>query len=146
MANFTEILSRKIEEVEKPKPLPVGQYLWSIPNLFEQDEIGENKTPALVWKVRCVAPQSDVDMQAFQESGNAKDRDMRVTFYLSEDALWRLRDFLKKLGIEEGGKSFDEAAAAATGRMFYATVKHRWNKDKTQLFGEVDTNTIASAS
>lgn len=146
MANFTEILSRKAEEVEKPKPLPVGQYLWSIPNLFEQEEIGENKTPALIWKVKCVAPQSDVDMAALAESGNAKDREQRVTFFLTEDALWRLRDFLTKLGVTESGRSLAEMAADATNRMFYATVKHRWNKDKTQLFGEVDTNTIASAS
>lgn len=145
MANFADILSKKSEEIEKPKPLPVGQYLWSIPNLFEQDEIGEKKTPALTWKVRCIAPQSDVDMEAFRDSGNAKDRDQRITFFLTEDALHRLRTFLTALGIDEAGKSIGERAMEATGRTFLGSIKHRWNKDNTQLYGEINTDSIVSS-
>lgn len=145
MANFTDILNTKSEEIEKPKPLPVGQYLWSIPNLFEQEEIGEKKTPALIWKCKCIAPQSDVDMAALAESGNAKDRDQRITFFLSEDALHRLRDFLTKLGISENGRTIGERAADATGRTFLASIRHRPSKDGSQIYGEIDTNTIASS-
>ncbi len=144
MANFADALNRKADDVEKPKPLPVGTYLCTIAGPPEMKEIGQNNTPAAIFAVKVVAPQGDVDMEALNAMGGAAGKSLRQTFFLTEDALYRLKDFLTEAcGIEANGRTLGEMIPDAVNRQFLATVKHRPSPDGTQIYAEIGTTARA---
>ena len=144
MASFADALNRKADDVEKPKPLPVGTYLCTVAGPAEMKEIGQNSTPAAIFQFKVISPEGDVDMEALSNAGGAQGKTLRQTFFLTEDALYRLKDFLVDVcGIEPNGRSLGEMLPDAVNRMFKATVKHRPSQDGTQIYAEVNHMTKA---
>jgi hypothetical protein len=138
MTNFVDALNRKADEVERPKPLPVGTYLCTIPGPPEMKTIGKNSTPAAEFSVKVIQPREDVDSEALLAVGGAGGKTLRLTFYLTEDALFRLKEFLvDTCGIEPGGRTLGEMIPEAVNRMFNVTVKHRPSQDGTQIYAEI---------
>ena len=136
--NFADILNKKPTEIERPKPLPIGTYIAMLPAPGEVKEIGKNNTPAIEYKARILAPGPDVDMAALNDAGGCSGKELRLTFWLSEDALFRFKEFLlNHVGLEEGDKSIGQLAAEAVNRQFSITVGHRPSQDGSAIYAEI---------
>lgn len=126
--NFASILSKPIETAERPKPYPIGTYVCRI----EKHEFGESsqkKTPYVRFFYRPLEARDDVDADALNEMGginNEKPRLLRDDFYLTEEALYRLREFLEeKVGLTISGRSFSEVIPETTNQMLGVYVTQR---------------------
>ena len=129
--DFNAILSKPAAAVERPKPLPAGTFRFICgPHTFGQVN-NEKQTPYVRITVKPVEPKEDVDVDLLRQSPNWNQKEMRLDYYLTEDALWRLTEFLEKhLQIESGGRTISEMLEDVQGRAFLGTVIHQPNKKK----------------
>lgn len=135
--NFTDILSKSADAIEKPKPLPVGTYICMIDGPAEFVEVGQNETPAANLKLRPLAADVDVDQGLLAEQGGIGERRIRHTLYLSEDALWRAKEFFENCGIPAEGKTLKELFAALPNQQIKVVIKHQPSKDGTEMYANV---------
>ena len=117
--DFRAILSKPTTEVEKPKPFPAGVYD-AVCKDYEQIESSQKKTPGIRVTFSIVSPAEDVDLEEFEAAGGidvlAK-RSPATTFYLTDDSIYRLSDFLHDhVGLERDGRSFAELLPEIKGR------------------------------
>lgn len=114
--DLSALLSKPASDVVPPKPLPDGIYLFQIESHTAKVAGQNNNT---VMEFTCVALQAlDVSVE---EGELPKKR--RLSFWLTPDALYRLKDFMvNTLGISEGGKTLLEMVPEMQGRMFKGMV------------------------
>lgn len=111
--DMSSILDKRIEDIEAPKPVPVGTYLGTILSVpedatFEKtdEKTGEKvKVPACRVKVG-LREMKEGDEEALAAAGglsrrDGKPKEVQMTYYLEEDNLHKL----KKLGETCGIKS-----------------------------------------
>jgi len=138
MANFTDILNKPAEQIEKPKPRPVGTYLCVVNGPHKQREVkGKDGTefPVVDVNLKAMQAQEDVDQSALAESGGVG-FNIQNTFFLTNaegnDNSWPLKNFLENhLGISSQGKSLAQMLSEAPGKQVLATVKHEMYVDKS---------------
>lgn len=120
MVDFNDVLNKKADEVEKPKPRPAGSYLGSIVGMPKEKKAtvsGEERT-ILEFSVKLMVPQDDVSQDALAEHPDLSQwAPVRYDLWLTDD-LWGLKRFLTEvLGISgDGDKTFKEMLAEAPGR------------------------------
>ena len=116
MVDFSALLKKPSGEAKKPEALPEDIYPGIIKS-FELGDANKNKTPYVRFHLALNGEglgEGSYDNLAAAGIDLAK-RQFRRDFYLTEDALWRLDDLLKGLGIEPG-KSYEEALPEAVGK------------------------------
>jgi len=145
---FTPILDRPVSATERPKPLPPGQYAFVVQS-YREDKSTKKQTEFIEFTCKCLGPlnEASVDQEALDhwassKSGEKKkltDVTMKVTFYLTENSIYRLQDFLEHLGFEvsEGNASFKQMIAEAPGCQFVGTVTHESSKDGQMTYANV---------
>lgn len=150
MPNFADILDTPSTEISRPKPLPQGTYLWMVKGLPRLDKSTRKGTEFSEYICQCLEASDDVDEDALKASltkasGDViplRDRTIRVTFYHTEDALYRLKKFLDDLDIEEldGGKprKMRERMQDVPGRQFWGHLKHTPSEDGEMIFANID--------
>lgn len=130
---FSSILDRPSDSIERPKPLPVGTYLFSVKGQYKEDVSSQKKTPYVEWQVVPMQPGEDVDAADLEEAltnkatGEKKalsEKTLRATYYTTDDAIWRLKEFLTHLGIEDGPVSLRQRMSAAAGCQFLGSIVH----------------------
>lgn len=134
--NFAELLNTKTDDIERPKPVPPGTYLFSIKE-FKFDNVGQNQNPACIYTFQFLLPDEDVDQDEFQEFGGQPklaSRTHRETFWLTPDAMFRLKDFLAILG-ETSGRTLQACISESVGQQFKATISHRMGKARMDANG-----------
>lgn len=140
MPDFSQILSKKVEQAEKPKPLPAGTYRFLVKG-HEFDESRQKKTPYVRFNVQPLAPESDVDPTVFDEFGGLGKlggKLLRAEYYLTDDAMYRLREFLEDaLSLSCEGRSFGEVIPEAVGREFLGTVAHSTSQDGKDIYANI---------
>ena len=139
MSSFQDILNTKTDDIERPKPLPVGTYLGIVSGPPEIAPIGQKNTLAAKYSIKLLAPQDDVDRDALSEMGGIGDRTVGLTLFLTQDAAWRAKEFLENCGIDTAGKTLGESLTEAPGRQVYVKLKHRPSPDGTQLYSEIQS-------
>lgn len=127
--NFNEVLSKKYEEVEKPKPRPLGSYLAAIQGVPEQREISSKNGDmiALAFKCKIMAAVQVDDQEALADQGDIMlwPPMSHDVFIHSPEGQWQLRQFLTEtLGIEGEGKSLGEMVSESPGKQLLITLKH----------------------
>jgi len=137
MSNFADILNKQNDDIERPKPLPVGTYLGIVSGPPEIGPIGQKQTLAAKYSIKLLAPQADVDQSALMEMGGIGERSVTHTLFLTADAAWRAKEFLEHCGVETSGKTLGESLAEAPGRQVMVKLKHRPSPDGTQLYTEI---------
>lgn len=100
--NFSNILDKQASEVSRPPPLPIGTYTFVVKGLPREDVSSKKGTPFVEFLLKITEAGPDVDEDALQEIGGITEKTTtKATFYTTEDALWRLKEFLVALGIDE---------------------------------------------
>lgn len=139
MPNFTDVLSKPMSDIEKPKPYPVGTYLAMVQGQPEVKEIGnDTKYEVIDFTMTIMQPQADVDTEALAAANYRQGRRMRHRMFATEENLWRIKQFLgDHLGIDVGGGTLRQAMAEAPGRQCLVTLRHRPSQDGTQIYDEI---------
>lgn len=137
---FQDILNTRVDDVEKPKPLPVGTYLCMINGAPTIGPIGEKQTLAAKFQLKPLQAQGDIDQQALSEAVGTKslgDRVINHTLFLTGDALWRTKEFLQHAGVHTEGRTIGESLSDVVNRQLMVKIKHRPAPDGSQIFAEV---------
>jgi len=144
---FTSILDRPSNTIEKPKPLPVGTYLWMTVGQPKEDKSAKKGTPYVEFLCKCLQAGEDVDAQALQEAltnkntGDVKpltEVQLKLTFYLTEASAWRLTEFLDHLvGEDSQDQSPRQRISASPGRQFLGNIIHEQSDDGKSIFAKI---------
>ncbi len=142
--NFGTLLDKPSSEVERPKPLPQGSYLTIVKGLPRFDKSSKKQTEFVEFTLAVQSAGEDVDeddLKAWMSKADGtrrslKDATIRATYYIIEDALWRLKDFLEHCGIEEGD-SLRAMIDEAPNSQVIAFIKHRASEDGESVFAEL---------
>jgi hypothetical protein len=137
--NFGAILDTPSQEIERPKPLPQGTYTCVVNGLPRMDKSAKKGTEFVEFNLNILAAGEDVDEDALGEMGGIAGKSTRVTFYLTESSVWRLKKFLvDDLGIEEEDDlTLRGMISMAPGRQVLAHIKHTPSDDGTSVFANV---------
>lgn len=146
--NFSSLLDRAPSEVERPKPLPAGSYVTLIEGLPRYDKSTKKQTDYVEFTHRFLSSGEDVEATELDAAltsidGTKKPLNevrMKNTFYLTENSLWRLKDFLQHLGfdIESDEYSLRDLVESTAGKQCGVFVKHVPSQDGTGIFAQID--------
>lgn len=112
--NFSSLLEKPVTSAERPKPKPPGTYTGTT-KAFVFGESQKKKTPYVRFTVANVQPGPDVDASALEEVGDLNKWSPSEDFYLTDDSLYRLREFLESCDVKVEGRSFKETIPEAVG-------------------------------
>jgi hypothetical protein len=135
MSSFKDILAKPIEEIKSPPPVPMGTYDWRVKG-HEFGQSNQKKTDYVRFLVQAIAAGDDVDDSQLAEIGGVEACEMRLTFYITEDAAFRLREFLEKdLGLS--GPTLEALIPQATNAVFRGYVSQQVNAETGKPFSEL---------
>jgi hypothetical protein len=142
--NFGTLLDKPSSEVERPKPLPQGSYHCIVKGLPRFDVSSKKKTEFVEFTLAVQSAGEDVDEDDLKNwmvkgdgsSRRIQDATIRATYYITEDALWRLKDFLQHCGIEEG-ESIRAMIDESPNCEVIAYIRHRASEDGEAMFAEL---------
>lgn len=144
--NFGAILDRKPTAIERPKILPVGSYIVVVQGMPRQDKSQKKQTPFYEYTCKYLQAMDDVDQDELEAAltradGTKKslgDMTVRLTYYLTEDAVWRLKQFLEHCGLEEDDfESLRQMAESAGGCQLVVKLRHKPTDDGEGMYSEV---------
>jgi hypothetical protein len=145
---FTSLLDTPMSQISRPKPAPHGSYLGMVKGLPRYDKSTKKGTPFSEYTIQLLEAQDDVDEDALKEwltKGDGavvplREKSMRLTFYHTPDALWRLEKFLKDLGLEaeDEDQSIGDVEQMSPGRQVLVHVKHSPSDDGETMFANID--------
>lgn len=121
MPDFSQLLKKPAGEAKRPPALPAGTYP-GIVSGQEQGDSNRNKTPYVRFQVRLTGPADDVSQDELADIDLAK-RQMRRDYYLTDDALWRLDEFIKSCGIPTEGRTYEEVLPEVIGQTVLVSVE-----------------------
>lgn len=139
--DLSNLLGKRSDEIEKPKPLPIGNYGWLIKS-HEIVESSQKKTPGVQFTVQPFEAKDDVDEDLLAEVKEPFKKQMKLTFWITEDSLWRLNDFLQMLELGGNGETLEELIPETTGQQFVAKVKHEQMQDGNDFIPRIDDRSI----
>ena len=136
--SFASILDRAPSEIEKPKPLPQGSYITVLVGQPRFDKSAKKQTDFVEFQHKLLSAQEDVDEDELKALGGIKDKVMKNTFYLTEGATWRLKEFLEHCGIDmDEVESLREAVEQTPGKQVGVFVNHEASQDGTSVFARI---------
>lgn len=142
--NFASILDEAPTEIERPKPLPVGTYLCVVQGQPVYDKSNKKGTPFVEFTLRPVSAEEDVDHDDLAAMGGLEGKTIKATFYLTEDAVFRLDEFHTHCGIDINEPASRRARNdAIVNAQVRAVVKHEMSQDATQSFARLARTALA---
>lgn len=133
--NFASILDESPTEVSAPLPMPQGTYTFLIVGTPRYDKSSKKGTDFVEFTLRPIAAEEDVDEAELEAVGGLADKTLKATFYLTEDAVYRLDEFHEHCGIDlEDGKSRRTRNDMLTNAEVRGFVKHEPSNDGTRIF------------
>jgi len=142
--NFAHLLKRPAGKAKKPEALPQGDYPGIIKS-FEYGDANKNKTPYVRFHLGLLGWASDVsEDDKFQSDGDGGKAPVDITkrqprrdFFLTDDAFWRLDEFLRSCGIEPAGRSYEEVIPDAVGQQVTVEVQQYMNERTNEIGNQV---------
>lgn len=142
-ANLGSILDRPASEIARPKPIPAGTYTCVV-RKFEHGKSTKKGTEFVEFTLAPIQPGPEIDpgdleFALTKPSGEKvllKDRQLRATYYVTEDAAWRLKKFLVDCGIEEG-VNLTAMINESINHEVLVTVKHTPSEDGETVYANV---------
>lgn len=128
--NFQELLKKPVDSVKKPFVKPVGTYFGTIKE-YKFDESSKQKTPYCRFTLTSVTPGPDVTIEQVGEH-SAEDVmagiqkwTPAVDYYLTDNAIYRLKELQESCGIDGTGRGFDETIPELRGKAVQFEVTQR---------------------
>ena len=139
MVDFRNLANQKLAEVERPKPLPRGEYIgrikgvpeWKDSNFKQEDGSPEAK---LVFVYELMEPTDSVDRDELEEAGglklgNGNFKTVTHEFNTAQGKLpFALRRFIEGFGADSN-LSFAEALEEISGQPVIVTIDHQPDKN-----------------
>ena len=131
--NFGAILDTPATDIAPPKPLPVGSYVCLVMGLPKMDKSTRKQTEFVEFTLKYMSALDDVDEEALDDaltkpSGEQTaltEKTTKITFYLTENAIWRLKKFLEDdLQIEAEDRTLRQMIDDAPGRQVLIALRH----------------------
>lgn len=140
MVDFTSLLDKPVDEIERPKPIPAGTYK-AVVVRHEFGESNRKQTPYCRYYFRPFEPMDDIDTDQFEEFGGMEklqNKELREDFWLTDEAMFRLRSFLENaIGLKGEGRSLGEVIPEADSQEVLISVTHRTSDDGEQVFANI---------
>ena len=133
MPDFTQLLSKPLNDVKRPPLLPSGSY-YGVIRSWEPGESSQKKTPFVRFNVAMTHPADDVDTGEMKSRGIdtsviAK-KQMHQDFYITADAEYRLKEFYETLGISDVESRTHQSCLPETlGKAVICDVTERPNRE-----------------
>jgi len=146
MAGFVDILDRPSNSIEKPKPLPVGTYLFMLVGAHKEGESNLKKTPSIEFMCKILQAAEDVDQDALTaaltnaNTGEKKPLSevvLKNTYYKTEAAAWRITEFLDHLGAGDEAMSPRQRLSMTPGKQFLGEIVHEMSTDGKSIFAKI---------
>lgn len=147
--NFNELLSVQVDSVERPKSFPVGHYEAVVAG-HEMGKSSQKETPYVRFQIKLIGPSEDVDEELFDDAGGMEAlrerRPVPLTFYLTPDAMFRLRKFLEDtMELNCSGRNFDEVIPETANGALKVHIAHRAGQKEGEFFMDLDDHMAAAA-
>ena len=141
--NFKDLLSRPVDSAKKPPVKPPGTYHGIVAE-HSFAESARQKTPFVRFVFNNIQPGEDIlngDARLLKdEEGEPIDFSKwrpHKDFYLTDDALYRLREFLQSLGVETAGRSFQETIPETKGMPVILQAVSSTSDDGSRIFTNI---------
>ena len=110
MVDFASLLDVNIDDIKAPKALPAGTYHAIISSYkFDKTKPKDGKEPTNTLHIELALQEAGPDIDHSDLEGiDITKRRASFDFYLTEDALYRVKKFLESLGIARTGVSLSE--------------------------------------
>lgn len=134
--SFKDLLKSTAEEAVRPPVLPAGQFMARIVS-HEFGKSRRKKTPQVefLWQISAASEEIDDDLL---EGVNVEGKKMREAFYLTPDAMWRLKEFFEVLVDNISGSSFEELIADSTGLQAWLDVSKEPSDDGEGFYNNIE--------
>lgn len=142
--DLRKLLSTNLDEVKEPPLLPAGTYHGIITKHQFGQTKGDKKTPFVEFMVQLTGHGQDVSAEDVAEVDFSR-KQMRATYYLTVDALYRVKEFLQKLDIETAGRSLDAVLPETINKEVLVAVTQLPNKREPGKFYNVIDSLGAAA-
>lgn len=118
--NLAALLSADAGSVKRPVPFNDGTYYGAVKG-FQFVESDKKKTPGVEYEVELTHAAEGTDLTGYDEDGevvtlNPAGKRYKSTFWLTDNSLFMLKDFIKSCGIEVEGRSFQELIPQVIGQ------------------------------
>lgn len=135
MPDFKDLLNKKVDEQERPALLPAGSAYEGIVTGYDLTEAqNEAKTPMVRFSIKLTGPSEELsDEDLLDEKGKeikVTDRRMRQDFWLTDEDLWKLSEFIKTCGIDTAGRGFAETLPETRNAPVFVTITQTPDKKK----------------
>ena len=145
--NFGSVLDRAPTTVERPKTFPIGTFVWLVKGLPRFDKSAKKGTEFVEFTLQCQSAQ-EVDEESLEafltkpdgSKSKLSEKTMKVTYYLPENSLFRLKDFLKHCGfdVDDEGSTLRQMINETPGCSIVATIKHTPSNDGEAMYANID--------
>lgn len=138
--DFESILSKNVDDVERPKPLPEGHYTARITD-YSQETSAQKGTPGIQFTFTIEEPGDDVEEDELEEFGSVVGKTQKHTFWVTENSEFRLKEFLQDhVGLS--GDTFGEMLQNCQGELVTIEISHRQVEDN--IFSQVRSTAAAA--
>jgi hypothetical protein len=149
MTDFRALLTKPIKEIEEPQPLPPGTYTARIGQSKFGDTKGENATPFVEFPLSILTAGDDVDTEALENWGNREKlarTKQKITFYLTEDSLFRLANFIKNTCeiSEDEADNLNDGIPLTLNKVISIHISHGVSKKTKKPYATVDDTAAIS--
>ncbi len=146
--NFQELLAKQVDSVERPKAFPIGSYDAIIAG-HEYGKSSKKETPYVRFWCKLIGTRDDVVDEDFEAAGglealNAR-KPIKLDFYITDAALWRLTDFLQNsLDLNCAGRTIDSVIPEATNVPLIVSIVHEAGSKEGDVFMNIGDTAIAA--
>jgi len=141
--NFSSLLDAPSSSIERPKPYPIGTYLGVVNGLPRIDKSSKKQTEFSEYTLNFLQAMDDVDPEALEEVGGIAGKSIKNTYYHTEAAVWRLKEFLDHLGAGDDSMTLRQRMQEVNGLQCYFTIRHEASEDGTMIFARVGSTAAA---
>ena len=135
---FGSILDRPATEFDRPPPMPVGTYVCMVKGEPRRDKSTKKGTEYIEFNLQFLEAGEDVDANELKALGGIKEKQMKLTFYITDNSGYRCQEFLRDdLGIDIEGQSLWDAAQEAKGQSCLVTIRQKPRDDGKGMFSEI---------
>ena len=135
MSNFSELLKKPAFEAKKPLALPAADDYLGIITSKELGTSQQKNTPYVRYFVQLTEYPEGTDEA--DKTVDLSKRKLRRDFYFTDDALFRLDEFLRSCKVEGAGKMYEDLLDEVIGASVIVQVKQYMNKTSGEIQNEI---------